>query len=121
MQQAKTCTTPEIREGLPISVASVTAWCLGQEGTLQGSWKLRSSNPISKDQAASKSFSRSHSTDSSMGCLIVMKPSGLSYLGKALVELGSCLCWSWKAEMYPTLAIPNLAKPHSLSSVGGFS
>lgn len=36
MQQAKTCTTPEIREGLPINVASVTAWCLGQEGTLHG-------------------------------------------------------------------------------------
>lgn len=34
VQQAKTCATPGMGRGLLITVGSVTAWCLGQEGTL---------------------------------------------------------------------------------------
>lgn len=81
------------------------------------SQKLRStSNPTSKGQVGSPSLD---STDTSMGCLSRIKPNGLSHLRKALVELDRCLCWSWKTEMSPTLAIPNLAKPHPLSYVMG--
>lgn len=85
-----------------------------------GSWGSTSIT-TSKDQVASRSFSGPHATENSMGCHSIMKLSGFSFLRKALVELDSCLCWSWKAEMCHNLAVPNLTKPHPLSYVDGYS